>query len=289
MRLLVQDMYNKALKSYLQESDNKNQTSVSNSIETLNEVIFESDESILLDQSTLSTLNYESISDPFEKLKNTRLKNPNRLIIAQLNINSLRNKFDLLVRMQHSNLDILLISETKIDSPFPTAQFQIKGYTSCRLNRNTNVGDILHYVLEDIPSTLLNSDMSTESFRIEINIRKKKWLLVCTYNLNKNLISNHLKEIGKTLENYSSKYDNFILLGYLNSEPTESTIRDFCEIYSCKNLIKDNTRFKNPLKPSCTDLIIIVRPKRFQNSVTVETGLSDFKMTVTVMKVFYKK
>ena len=66
--------------------------SVSDFIETLSE------ESILLDQSTLSTLDYEPISDPFEKLKNTRLKNPNRLIIAQFNINSLRNKFESLVR-----------------------------------------------------------------------------------------------------------------------------------------------------------------------------------------------
>ena len=139
-------------------------------------------------------MNYESISDPFEKLKNTRLKNPNRLIIAQLNINSLRDKFDWLVRMLHNNLDILLISETKIDSSFPTAQFQIVGYTTYRLNRNANGGGILLYVREDIPSTLLNSYMSIESFYIEINKRNKKWLLVCTYNPNKSLISNYLKE-----------------------------------------------------------------------------------------------
>ena len=74
---LVQDIYNKELKSYLQESDKENQTSLSNSIETLNEVTFESEESVLSNQSTLSTLDYEPISDPFEKLKNTRLKNPN--------------------------------------------------------------------------------------------------------------------------------------------------------------------------------------------------------------------
>ena len=136
----------------------------------------------------------------------------------------------------------------------------------------------------------MNFDTSVESFYIEINIRKKKWLLVGTYNLNKNLISNHLKEIDKNLDNYYSKYDNFILLGDLNSEPTESAVKDFCEIYSCKNLIKDNTCFKNPLKPSCIDLIITNRPKSFQNYVTVETGLSDFyKMMLTVMKVFYKK
>ena len=196
----------------------------------------------------------------------------------------------MLVRKLHNNLDILLITETKIDSSFPTAQFQIEGYTTYRLDRNTNGGGILLYIREDIPSTLLNSDMSVESFSIEINIRKKNWLLVCTYNPNKNLISSHLKEIGKNLDNYSSKYDNFILLGDFNSEPTESAVRDFCEIYSCKNLIKDNTCFKNPSKPSCIDLIITNRPKSFQNSVTVETGLSDFhKMTLTVMKVFYKK
>ena len=235
-------------------------------------------------------MNYKSISDPFEKLKNTRLKNLNKLIIAQPNTNSLCNKFDSLVRMLHNNLDILLISETKIDSSFPTAQFQIGGYTTYRLDRNANSGGILLYIREDIPSTLLNSDMSIESFSIEINIRKRKWLLVCTYNPNKKLISNHLKEIGKNLDNYSSKYDNFILLGDLNSEPTESAVRDFCEIYSCKNLIKDNTCFKNPSKPSCIDLIITNRPTSFQNSVTIETGLSDFhKMTLTVMKVFYKK
>ena len=50
--------------------------------------------------------------------------------------------------------------------------------------------------------------MTIESFNIEINIRKKKWLLVCTHNPNKNLISNHLKEINKNLDNYSSKCDN---------------------------------------------------------------------------------
>ena len=229
----------------------------------------------------MSNLDYEPISDPFEKLKNTRLKNPNRLIIAQLNINSERNKFDSLVRMLHNNLDILLISETKIDSSFPTAQFQIQGYTTYRLDRNTNDGGILLYIREDIPSTPLNANMSIESFSIEINMRKRKWLLICTYNPNKSLISNHLKEIGKNMDNYSSKHDNFILLGDLNSEQTESAVRDFCKNYSSKNQIKDNTCSKNPSKPSCIDLIIINRSKSFQNSVTVETGLSDFhKMTL---------
>ena len=128
---MVQDIYDKELKSYIQETDKENQAS------------------ILLDQSTLSTLDYEPISDPFEKLKNTRLKNSNRLIIAQLNINSLRNKFDSLVRMLHNNPDILLIFESKIDSSFPNAQFQIEDYTTYRLDTNANGGGIVLYIRED--------------------------------------------------------------------------------------------------------------------------------------------
>ena len=73
------------------------------------------------------------------------------------------------------------------------------------------------------------------------------------------------------MDNYSSKYDNFILLGDFNSEATESAVKDFCEIESCKNLIENTTCFKNLLKPSCIDLIINI-PKNFQSSVTVETG-----------------
>ena len=96
--------------------------------------------------------------------------------------------------MLHNNLDILLISETKIDSSFPTAQFQIEGYTTYSLDRNANGGGTLIYIWEDIPSTLLNFDMSIERFYIEINIIKKKWLLVGTYNPNKNLTSTILKK-----------------------------------------------------------------------------------------------
>ena len=120
----------------------------------------------------------------------------------------------IVVRKLHKSLDILLISKTKIDSSFlTTAQFQIKGYITYGLDRNANGEGILLYFKEDIPFTLLNSDVSIESFYIEINIRKKKWFFVCTYNPYKVSISNYLKETGKNLDNYSSKYDNFILFG----------------------------------------------------------------------------
>ena len=64
----------------------------------------------------------------------------------------------------------------------------------------------------------------------------------------------------------------------------------FCETYDLSSLIKVPTCYKNPEKPSCIDLLLTNRPKSFQNSSVVETGLSDFhKMAVTVMKTIFEK
>ena len=42
--------------------------------------------------------------------------------------------------------------------------------------------------------------------------------------------------------------------------------------------------------PSCIDLFLTNRPKCFQSTMTMETGISDFhKMVITVLKFFYKK
>ena len=67
-----------------------------------------------------------------------------------------------------------MISETKIDSSFPTAQFYIDGFTTYRRDRNINGGCILLYIKDDIPSTLLNTEISVEGLYVEINVRKKK-------------------------------------------------------------------------------------------------------------------
>ena len=46
---------------------------------------------------------------------------PDILILGHLNINLIRNKFNALTYVIGNNIDIILISETKIDDTFPTA------------------------------------------------------------------------------------------------------------------------------------------------------------------------
>ena len=63
-------------------------------------------------------------------------------------------------------------------------------------------------------------------------------------------------EIRKDLDVLTSKYDNIILIGDFNAEPADTVVSDFCEIYNLKNIIRENTCFKNPNNPSCIDLKI---------------------------------
>ena len=67
-------------------------------------------------------------------------------------------------------------------------------------------------------------------------------------------------------------------------------MKDFCEIYNLENLIKEATCFKNPDNPSSIDVMLTNRKNSFQNSMTIETGLSDHHhMTISILKVFFKK
>ena len=70
----------------------------------------------------------KTLDEIFQDLRNVRLKNMGRIILANLNINSIRNKFDQLKTIIKDNVDILILTETKIDASFPEAQFNIDGY-----------------------------------------------------------------------------------------------------------------------------------------------------------------
>ena len=142
----------------------------------------------------------------------------NRPIIAPLNLNSIRNKFEFLEKDICANLDILLILETKLDGSFSFAQFLLDGFSKpYRLDRCSKGGRIFLYIRDDIPLHLLLNSNKTESTFAEINFSKKKWLICASYNPHKSNISNYLHPLGKGPDNYIGNYENILLLGDFNS------------------------------------------------------------------------
>ena len=142
----------------------------------------------------------------------------------------------------------MLITFKKFPNCFLKYCFQIP-------NRNRNGGGIMPYIREDIHSRLTEKKFqnNSEYFFVEINLRKNKRLLRCSYNPYKNSVSTHIDFLRKELILHSSNYENFILLGDFNSEMTDSNLKGFCNLYLLKNLIKKPTNFKNPKNPQTID------------------------------------
>ena len=117
-------------------------------------------------------------------LTNLKFKNANRLILGYLNINSILGKFDHF-KVLENNIDILVLTETKIDASFPNAQFRIDGFSApFRLDQNRFGGGALIYVRENIPCKQLTKYILPDDIEgtfVEINLRKTKWLLFDEY------------------------------------------------------------------------------------------------------------
>ena len=110
-------------------------------------------------------------------LRDISMKNMNRIKLDQLNINSIKKKFDLFVPAVVRNLYILLVTETKINSSFPEGQFEVDGFTTpYRVDRDYDGGGILLYIRQDIPSKLLINLKISENLEavfINRNFRRK--------------------------------------------------------------------------------------------------------------------
>ena len=89
----------------------------------------------------------------FEELRLIRLKHPNNIIVAYININYIRNEFENFSDMISEKIDVLAIAKSKIDSTFPSSQFETNGFkVPYRLDISGNCGGILVYVRENLIS-----------------------------------------------------------------------------------------------------------------------------------------
>ena len=145
----------------------------------------------------------------------------------------------------------MIISETKLDNSFPTNQFIIKGFsTPFRRDRNAHGGGIMIFVREDIPCKMLKAkyiDQSIEAIFFELNLRKEKWLVMGGYNPKKEHTTHFLYEISKEMDFHLNTYENLLLTGDFNAIKSDPSLKEFCALYSLKNLITEPTCSKNPI------------------------------------------
>ena len=109
------------------------------------------------------------------------------------------------------NIDILVVSETKLDPTFPACQFNIPGYSlPYRRDRNRNGGGVMIFVREDISSKLLIKHSLPDDIEVlfvEINLRKTKFLLLGGYHPPSQTDHYFFNNINRALDLYRVTYD----------------------------------------------------------------------------------
>ena len=181
---------------------------------------------------------------PDKQLQEVRRKYKDGVIIAHLNINSIRNKIgevqDLLYKQL---LDIYCISETKIDESFPQGQFNVPNYTAYRNDRTATV------------------------YRHPNGLNQRQ--------------EQCFKHLSEFMDKALVEYEFCLLMGDFNINVKQSrdnkneVLYNFMDNYDMKNLIKHDTCHKSS-EGTIIDLLITNDKSKFISAGTIANGTSDF-------------
>ena len=200
--------------------------------------------------------------------------------------------------MSDISLDYFVVSETKLDSSFPSAQFHINGYeVRARRDRDKSGGGLIEFVRKGFISKRLKKlePKCSEVICSEFTVSNKKWICFSVYRPpTQNNLECFFNELTTSLSQASVMCDNFIVMGDFNIDlnlPSHEhdKLEEFCNLFDLSNLIKSNTCFTKT-HSSKTDLILTNNSNSFQKSGTTETGLSDFhKLISTFFKSHFSR
>ena len=214
-----------------------------------------------------------------------RQKHPKNLIISHVNINSVRNKFEYVYDLLSKGLiDVLCITETKLDDSFSSILFACQGYKCYRKDRNMSSGGMMIFIREDIPHNRMSlHEIESQSCHIEcmvfhFQVKKFKFYVICTYKNPR--VPNHLfvSMFREMLNKLDTNGDDLLVMGDFNIDMIKdnNVINDeICDVYGLKNIIKSATCFKSE-KGTLIDPLLVSNTSKFCVPFNVMCGVSDW-------------
>ena len=260
----------------------------------------------LMDAGPANDYESPNLDGNLDDLISVVLKFSQNVSFGYINVNSLRNaKFDQIKEMcRLCPLDILCLDESKLTDDFPTSQFHIDGYyyppfrrdRPSKSVRSFGGGKLVFAKDGLIVKRLTELETPTaETICLELQISKRKWFIVFAYrpeSINRTLF---FDEIKKTLNLAINKYDNIILAGDLNvdmdipEKDVKGYLSDLCDTFDFTNLINQKTCLQSE-NGSSLDVILTNRPRSFQMTSVIETGISDHhKLTTTFFRSHFQR
>ncbi len=194
----------------------------------------------------------------------------------------MRYKFNEIASILTDGLtDVLIISETKLDSSFPDAQFTVPGFNMYRKDRTARGGGLIVYSRSDIQNHRIHKLESSlvENITVELAIGSNTWCLLAMYKPPKTKNSDFHNDCQKLLDMVLIKYDNILLIGDTNFDMLSpgnngKTLTDISEIFDMKNVIKGATCFSQHSE-TLLDVALTNSPRSVKTHGNFDCGLSD--------------
>ena len=223
--------------------------------------------------------------------------------IGHLNANSIAGfKFqEIKTWLLSGRLDILVVSETKLDSTFPNSQFNVDGFRFCRMDRNIHGGGLMTFVRSDVCFTHVKefhslyseewADFRTESIALRVKIAKSWLTIIGVYRPPSIPKSQWKYELSSLFEAATTLTDYVIFLGDFNCDllhpdkpPKDGRdLIDLLDVYDFKNLIQSATRTAKTSE-TLLDLILTNNKRRILSSGVVDVHVSDHSLVYTVLR-----
>ena len=168
-------------------------------------------------------------------LHKVRLKYLRNSLIRYLNTDSLRNEIiDAREEIGRLQFDYFVISETKLDSSFPSAQFHIVDYEiRNRRDRNKSGGGLTEFVKKAIITKRLK-DLETnlsETICTETSISKKRWFCMIVYRPpSSSSINTSFAKLTISLSVAVNKFSNLIVTDNFNIDIIKKDCSGFDDV-----------------------------------------------------------
>jgi exonuclease III len=120
--------------------------------------------------------------------------------------------------LNEKTVDLLFISETKIDSSFTNSIFEVSGYKLERHDRDIHGGGLAVFIRRDIP-TRRRHDLeckNLENIIYEVTLNKTKWSILCVYRPPSMSDKKFSEQLTITIDKCITQYDHYLLMGDLN-------------------------------------------------------------------------
>ena len=235
------------------------------------------------DEHPNTVVQYDSITKIYQNLNNFK-----GLSIGHLNICTLlRNVDEIHAILDNSKLDILTLSETRLDGYISDSELFISGYNFIRLDRNRHGGGVAMYIRDNILYEMQEQFMGElELICIKIVIDKQKPFFLVTWYRPPDSHKDIFVKFESFLQYLDSCGLDFFILGDLNCDVSRTphhchTKRLFslASNYNMKQFIVKPTRVT--AYPSTTiDLLFSSNSNRVQFCDVVPITVSDHFMII---------